>query len=180
MAATHDSIDVRTRQRNYGQHVSSPPSQRSSKLVFAIEPMASFLKEGAPLFAKHREEVAKDKDVMILGVDEGYYNAGANAKVIVVVTARSRGKLVGYMLWLLYTHPHYKTVKCAQDDVHYLLPEYRKGLAGYLLLKNAISLVQAIGDVKYCYVREKIGHEHPAIMKRLGFSPMDITYSRKL
>lgn len=151
----------------------------TGRLLFAVEPMAEFLREGAPLFVRHREEVTKDKDVLILAVDEEYYGKSYQNGHSVVVTARHLGQLVGYMLWTLATHPHYKNVLCAQDDVHYLLPEYRRGMNGYLLIKNAMRLVEAAG-ARYCYVREKIGHEHPAVMQRLGLKPLDVTYSCKL
>ena len=148
------------------------------KLLFALEPMRRFLQEGKALFILHREEFTKDKDVLILDPDEDYYNRNYDAGHAAVVTARAGGKLVGYMLWTIHRHPHYKQALCAQDDVHYLLPEYRRGMNGYLLIKNAMMILPQLG-VKYCYVREKIGHEHPAIMKRLGLNPLDITYSRK-
>lgn len=151
----------------------------AADLTFAVEPVREFLREGRPLFVLHREEVTKDKDVMILDVDEDYYGRNYDAGHIVPVTARHLGNLVGYFLWHLHPHPHYKGVLCAQDDVHYLLPEFRRGINGYKLMKNAMLLIEQLG-VRYCYVREKIGHEHPAIMKRLGLQPLDITYSRKL
>lgn len=149
------------------------------RLIFTVESMPHFLREGKPLFVKHYEEIAKDKDVFKLDEDTDYYQRNADAGKAFVVGARLGNKLVGYMIWHVHHHPHYKDVLCAQDDVHFLLPEYRRGLAGYLLLKNAIALLRKLG-VQYCYVREKIGHEHPAVMKRLGLKPLDITYAGKL
>lgn len=153
--------------------------ESANGLTFQVEPMRRFLNDGKELFALHRQEVGKDLDLMVLNIDEGYYTRGAEFGRLVVVGARHNGILVGYFLWSIAHHPHYKDVFCAQDDVHYLHPKHRRGLAGYFLLKAAIRALPRFG-VQYCYVREKIGHEHPALMKRLGLQPLDITYSGKV
>jgi hypothetical protein len=48
---------------------------------------------------------------------------------LLLVTARCDGHLVGYFLWFLIMHPHYRNVSVAEEDLHFLLPEYRRGLA---------------------------------------------------
>jgi len=53
------------------------------------------------------------------------------------VTARDGDKLVGYFLWFLVSHPHYKHVVVAEEDLHFLPLEYRRGLTGYNLMKAA-------------------------------------------
>jgi hypothetical protein len=145
-------------------------------LMFALEPFAAISDELKPLFRLHWAEVAKNKELLRLDVDEKFYLERDRTKEILWVIARFNGRLVGYVAWFIKTHPHYKSVVCGQSDVHFLLPEFRQGWNGYKLLKNAILLLKALG-VQYCYLSEKIGHEHPAIMKRLGFAPLDVTYS---
>ncbi len=162
--------DVRPR------HFAPRPAVVLKQAVFALERFDDFYEESKALLQRHWEEVAKDKDTMRLDPDEEYYRALCNAGKMLFVTVRYSGTLVGYVWWYLYNHPHYKTVKCAQGDIHYLAPEYRRGLNGYILLKRAIMVVKQTG-IKYCYIREKVGHEHPAIMKRLGFNRLDVTYS---
>lgn len=152
---------------------------KREQLTYSLAKWGPFFHEGTALFELHREEVARDKDLMQLAVNEEYYQRAQNIGNVSIVVARAEGRLVGYVVWLLYRHPHYSNVFCAQEDVHYLLPEYRRGMNGYLLLKNAIEFLRPLG-VKYCIMREKIGHEHPALMTRLGFSPLDVVYSRRL
>jgi GNAT superfamily N-acetyltransferase len=151
-------------------------TQTRSGLVFALERKATFWAEAQALFPLHWEEVAKDKHIMQLDVDEHYYSECERTGKILYVTARFEGRLVGYVWWLMYFHPHYKTVKCAQGDIHYLAPEHRTGLNGYLLLKHAVKVARAAGAV-YCFLREKVGQEHPAMLRRLGFKPLDLTWS---
>lgn len=153
--------------------------KRADRLTFQVESARRWLADGKALFALHRNEVAKHKDLLILNPDEDYYLKMADAGRLGIITARHRGVLVGYLVWTIAHHPHYKDILCAQDDAHYLHPAYRRGLMGYFLLRKALDALPRWG-VQYCYVREKIGHEHPALMQRLGLEPLDITYSGKV
>lgn len=156
-----------------------PTAVEQGKLVFAVEPFAQCYVEAQELLKLHWEEIAKDKKLLFLNPDVDLYNKLSARTNIVVVTARTNAKLVGYFVWFLAKHPHYKHVLVAEEDIHFLLPEYRKGLNGYLLAREAVSLVKPLG-VRYFRIREKIGHEHPALMKRLGFLATDVTYTLAL
>jgi hypothetical protein len=92
-------------------------------------------------------------------------------------TNKSDGQLVGYFLWFLIRHPHYAHVSVAEEDLHFLLWEHRRGLAGYKFVKAACQAAFDHG-AELLVLREKVGHEHTAIMKRLGFVPTDIVYTR--
>jgi GNAT superfamily N-acetyltransferase len=142
---------------------------------FAVEPFRETFDEARPLLELHWDEIAKNKKLMTLNPDVKKYEGIVEA--LLLVTARAGGRLIGYFLWILVTHPHYKHVSVAEEDLHYLLPEYRRGLTGYLFMKAACNAALARG-AQLLTMREKIGHEHPAIMKRLGFSPTDMVYTR--
>lgn len=147
----------------------------AGKLLFAVEQFKDAIDEARPLLRRHWEEIAKNKALLKLDPDmETYDRIGEN---LLLITARRDGHLVGYFLWFLIKHPHYKHVSVAEEDLHFLLPEYRRGLAGYMLMKAACQAAFESG-AKLLVAREKIGHEHPAIMKRLGFVPTDIVYTR--
>lgn len=149
-----------------------------SDLRFEWIDVEKFIDEAQPLFVRHREEIAKVKDLMVLDVDKKFYLKVTEDKYYRVVAARDMGRMVGYFAWLIYRHPHYALL-CAQEDVHYLLPEHRMGLNGYLLMREAKEMLRPLG-VRYFTMREKVGHEHPAIMKRLGLTPEDVVYSGRL
>jgi hypothetical protein len=144
-------------------------------IEFAVEPFMETFDEARPLLELHWDEIAKNKQLMTLNPDVKKYEK--IAECLLLVTARVGGRLIGYFLWILVTHPHYKHVSVAEEDLHYLLPEYRRGLTEYLFMKAACNAALERG-AQLLTVREKIGHEHPAIMKRLGFSPTDIVYTR--
>ena len=147
----------------------------AGKILFAVERFKDAIDEARPLLRRHWEEIAKNKGLLKLDPDmEMYDRIGEN---LLLVTARCDGHLVGYFLWFLIMHPHYRNVSVAEEDLHFLLPEYRRGLTGYKLMKSACQAAIDRG-AKLLVAREKIGHEHTAIMERLGFVPTDIVYTR--
>jgi GNAT superfamily N-acetyltransferase len=143
------------------------------KVCFAVEHFRDAYEEARPLLLLHWEEIAKNKALLTINPDESLYQK-AN---MLLVTARLEGRLVGYFLWFMIRHPHYKHVSVAEEDLHFLLPEHRRGMTGYLLMKAACQAAFDRG-AQLLVSREKIGHEHPGIMKRLGFVPTDIVYTR--
>ena len=160
-------------------HGVSAAALKRRDVTFGRESFGSFWCSAQDAMRQHWAEVAKDKTLLQLKLDADYYEKIERNGSLLVVIARHAGLLAGYMLLTLSTHPHYADVMVAQDDSHFLLPEYRRGLNGYLLIKVAMQFAKAAG-AQYCYVREKVGHEHPAMMKRLGLRELDVTYSCNL
>ena len=142
---------------------------------FAIEPFKKAYADAAPLMILHWNEIARNKGLMTLNPDVERYEA--IEQKLLLITARSEGKLVGYFLWIMVNHMHYKHVSVAEEDLHFLLPEFRRGMTGYKFVKAACAAAIDKG-AQLLIMREKIGHEHPALMKRLGFNATDISYTR--
>lgn len=148
-------------------------------LSFARETWKGFRAEAAPLFELHWREIARSKSLLRLDPYDHLYALLEQYERLAVITARHEGRLVGYFVWFLGKHLHYQEVLMADEDIHFLLPQFRRGLNGYNLIKYAIEMVKPLG-IRYFQVREKQGHEHPAIMRRLGLKPTDVTYSLAL
>jgi GNAT superfamily N-acetyltransferase len=152
----------------------------TTHLAFAVEPFREVYDEATPLLVEHWNEIAKNKHLMRLNPDEDIYAELADQKKLLLVTARDgekNGKLVGYFLWFLVAHTHYKHVRVAEEDLHFLLPDYRRGMTGYQFLKAACLAALEHG-AELLVMREKIGHEHAAILQRLGFVATDVIYTR--
>ena len=147
----------------------------TKNVQFAVERFRDVYAEAQPLMTAHWEEIAKNKQLLHLNPNEKLY--AQMAANLVLVTARDAGKLAGYFLWVLVNHPHCADVRTAEEDLHYLRPEYRRGLTGYLFLKFASQAAIDAG-AQLLIMREKVGHEHRAVMQRLNFAPTDIVYTR--
>lgn len=148
-------------------------------IKFQAERLDDCLSGLMPLFQHHYTEIAKNKNVLHLNPDLELYRTLEMKERLLIVTARHDSKLVGYFVWFIARHPHYRHVGTAEEDVHFLLKRYRGRGIGTQLIQTACDIAVERG-CKYLRVREKIGHEHPNMMKSLGFVPMDITYTKAI
>jgi hypothetical protein len=162
----------------------SPVVRGGQALAFAVEPFVDVWSEARPLTRPHWDEIAKNKELLKLNPDLQKYELLERSGNLLLVTARGDGKLVGYFLWIIAPHPHYRHVLTAEEDLHFLSPEYRSGGIhgegcgyGYRLLQAARDAAIEAG-ARLLTMREKVGHEHPSIMSGLGFSPTDIVYTQ--
>lgn len=148
----------------------------AGQVLCSVERFQDAYDEARPLLGLHWNEIAKNKELLKLNPDDEM--CGRISDNIVLVTARAGGRLVGYFMWLMVNHPHYKHVRVAEEDLHFLLPEFRRGLTGYNLIKAACKAAFDSG-ADLLIAREKIGHEHTKLMGRLGFAPTDIVYTAR-
>ena len=86
-----------------------------------------------PLYIEHWKEMGLTGSELLL--DDPKYAQTDNEGTLLVVTARDRGKLVGYFINFLCRHPHYYLFTAAMD-VYYLDPHYRRGTNGLKLFSE--------------------------------------------
>ena len=89
-----------------------------------------------------------------------------------IITVRDEGKLIGYYWSIIVQHHHYKDMMIAENDIHYLLPEYRKGWLGYKFLKEVIKLLK-LRNIDVIIHSMKSDNSYLPITERLGFKLMD-------
>ena len=143
-------------------------------MKFARENLSAFRGE-MTLLTNHWQEIAKDKEVMQLNPDWDYYEQRDRTGQVLFVTAREGAELVGYFIWWVDPHPHYKHLLTAHSDIYFLTPEYRNAGLGSELFRAAIGFAKEAG-CGYCFITTKVGHDHPDLMERLGLKPRDLVY----
>jgi hypothetical protein len=148
-------------------------------ITFQVETLAATRDEALPLLDRHYEEIAQFKDVQKLDPDWEAYGAIERAGKLWVMTVRDRGILVGYMVMVINRALHYKTLMMATEDIHFLLPEYRKGLTGYRLLVKTKQAMKDLG-CKLAIMRCKAGMSHSVLFERLDGELSDLVYAFKL
>jgi hypothetical protein len=104
-------------------------------ITFQTEAPEPFTQEALDLFQKHYEEIAERTDVIELDPNIELYNELYKKGALEIHTARDDGKLIGYSLWFLSKHIHYKKSLTASSDVLYISPEHRKGMLGVKFIK---------------------------------------------
>ena len=148
-------------------------------VIFAPEKFDPIMIEGRALLERHRVEVAHFQDLMTLNVDDDIYRLLEAKDKLLIIGARDDGKLVGYISIFINTHPHYKHLLFANEDVMFVVPEHRDSSTGILLLKHAEKAMRGRG-CHFFTVRTKVDHDHSLIFKRLGFTPIDHVFIKRL
>ena len=129
------------------------------------------------LFYKHWEEIAVNKDKIKLNPDWSFYETLYLAGNLGVFTIRHKEKLVGYFVVIARNHPHYKDHIFASNDIVYIDPDYRKGLAGYFLIKYVENNLKERG-VSVLVINTKVHKPFDAVLQRLGFENVERLYSK--
>lgn len=148
-------------------------------LTFAQEEWPDLKPVIMPLWERHWQEIAGDKDVIPLDPDWDGYDRLHQHGALKIMAAREDGELVGYVFAIVTPHLHYRTTLCSNYDLFWLAPEHRKGWAGYRLLKEAEKMLKACGVVK-AFGQTKVWHDVTPIYKRMGWKPVETVFAKLL
>jgi L-amino acid N-acyltransferase YncA len=94
-----------------------------------------------------------------------------------LVVARENGKVVGYHLSVVRTHPHYKTSLTAYTDVYFLSKECRKGFAGVRLFREVERTLKARG-VEKMFTGTKKSLDMTRVFEYLGWTETERTFTK--
>lgn len=160
--------------------VKETESPSTKELVFAKEPLSPLWLEVAKgLLNEHYQEVGPVKHGIPLDPDMVLYKELEDKGMIETHTARDRvsGELVGYSVWIITTHPHYKGSVTAFNDVVFMRKDYRKGRQGYMFLKYTIEKIKALGKVQRMLFHVKPHVDFGPTLERLGASMLETVYA---
>lgn len=154
-------------------------------MKYALEPYSPHLvSEMVPLWKEHYQELAHFTDIALDPDMEVYFKVSA-AGSLRIYTARQVDYvsgvsiLVGYNIFVVTNHPHYKTFKQANQDIVYLDQKMRKGLSGYRFMKWCdIQLKNESVQVVYQHARAR--RSFGPLLERMGYRLMDFVYAKRL
>lgn len=148
------------------------------EIVCAEEPYSPrLIAEAAPLVDAHYHEIAWRKDKIPLDPDYEKYAAGAASGAIRIFTARQGGMLVGYAVFIVGPHLHYRQTVWAMNDVLYVTQGRRGYAAGTKLLRHAESALKATGaHVVGLHIKDKA--DFGPLAKRLGFERVESNWQK--
>lgn len=137
----------------------------------------SLLDEMVPLLEAHYNEIAWKKDKIKLSINRGKYLGMQDMGIVKTFTARDGGQLIGYAVFFISTHMHYKDTKFATNDVVYLEPSKRGRGSGALLLEVAERhLVNWGCEVINLHVKNCLNWA--PLAEKLGYEPVEQTWSK--
>jgi GNAT superfamily N-acetyltransferase len=148
------------------------------KITYRKERFVDLAPELPPLFKRHWEEIALNRDKIPLNPQWAAYGRLEQGGALHIVTARHQGELVGYFFCIVVPDLHYGILTC-HDDLFYILPEYRKGWIGYRLFSSCEKMLRALG-VQRVYCRTKVDHPVDKLLVRLGYRLIERVYAKLL
>ena len=97
------------------------------------------------LLEEHWREVALYQDEIKLAPDFERYESLYAAGKLIIVTARLAEVLIGYSIFILHNHIHYKNCLVASQDVLFVTGTQRKTGAGIRLIRGSEDVLRKLG-----------------------------------
>lgn len=150
-----------------------------SKPTYQVETFDE-AKEGiALLLHAHWHEVGLSHEVMPLNPDWEKYQAAYEAGTLLIATARLDGALIGYNVFFIIPHIHYKTTMVAMNDVLFLQAAHRRGRVGMQLIAFAETVLRERGVVKvFMHVKKHLNFG--SLLGYLGYAPEETVWAKAL
>lgn len=145
---------------------------------YIVEDPATFIEELKEIIPAHYDELCVTKDFPLAPDYEAYgrmYNAG----MLKCITARDDEGLIGYAIFIVQPHLHYKTCKTAFEDIYFLRKEHRLGRTGIRLFQFAEEALRADG-VDRIIMHTKIHLDNSRLFEYLGYKHTDKLYTKIL
>ena len=137
-----------------------------------------FLNELEQIFPEHYEELCVTKDFPLEPDYDGYRRL-AQAGMLRCITCRIDGDLIGYIVFYIQPHLHYKSCKTAFEDIYYVKKEFRKGRIGIRLFQYAEKVLKEHG-VNRIIMHTKIHLDNSRLFEYLGYKHTDKLYTKLL
>ena len=138
----------------------------------------SFLQALEPMFPEHYDELCVTKEFP-LEPDYDAYRRLADAGQLVCIVVMDGLEVVGYIVFIVQPHLHYKSCLTAFEDIYYLKPEYRKGTIGIRMFKYAEKVLESV-KVNRIIMHTKIHMDNSKLFEYLGYKNSDKLFTKIL
>lgn len=145
--------------------------------TYAVEAWSAVQPEMAPMWVKHWEEVALNRDKMPLAPDFAAYDAMEANGSLHIVVARRAGQIIGYHFTLVHPHLHYVTTLCGITDIYYIAPEYRTGRTPLRLFQFVEQTLKARG-VKKLFTGTKKSLDAGPLFEYMGWTEAERLFTK--
>jgi len=137
-------------------------------ITFQIENWSECVDEVAQLVTDHWREVANDRDKIPLDPDWEKYRNMDKAGILVLMTVRDDGVMVGYSLFVVMSLTHYKSNTVAMNDIIYVHPKYRGPRVGMRFIEFCHKELAQSKVHRICWHIKPVNNWTP-ILLRMGY-----------
>lgn len=132
-----------------------------------------------PLYRAHWDEIAINKGVMRLSPNWVSYYELEERDRLVILTAWAADQMIGYSISIEYQHLHYSGLTVFQNDVIFVLKEWRRTGVGRSLIEETENIARERGCHMMLF-HSKADTALEAIMDARGYGVQDIIHSKVL
>lgn len=145
---------------------------------YVVEDPETFIEELKEIIPAHYDELCVTKDFP-LAPDYEAYGKLHMAGMLRCITARDDEGLVGYAIFIVQPHLHYKSCKTAFEDIYFLKKSHRLGRTGIRLFQFAEEALRADG-VNRIIMHTKVHLDNSRLFEYLGYKHTDKLYTKIL
>lgn len=138
-----------------------------------------FLEELKPLFPAHYEELCVTKEYP-LDPDYEMYERLAQWNMLRCIVCRMDDELIGYIVFIVKPHLHYKSCKTATEDIYYVKKEHRRGKIGIKLFQYAEKVLKEMCGVNRIILHTKVHLDNSRLFEYLGYKQTDKMFTKLL
>lgn len=147
--------------------------------MFAVETYESLLDDIKPMLVPHKDELAVYEDIP-LDPDYDFYRRAGEAGLLTFLTVREEGVLIGYAIFIVRLHAHYKGHRWALNDITWLHPNYRGAHIGAAFIAFWDKYFAEIG-VNVVHVNTKTSHPALAyVLKQAGYKTIEHGHEKRI
>ena len=136
----------------------------------------SFLQALEPMFPAHYEELCVTKEFP-LEPDYDAYRRIADAGQLVCIVCMDDKEVVGYIVFIVQPHLHYKSCLTAFEDIYFLKKEFRQGRIGIRMFRYAEEVLKKSG-VKRIVMHTKVHMDNSKLFSYLGYKLTDKLFTK--
>jgi len=136
------------------------------------------LNELKEVINEHYEELSVTKEFP-LDPDWDAYKSLLDIGRLKFFTCKNDGVLVGYIIFFIAPHLHYKTCLTAFEVIYFLKKEYRKGRVGVRMFQFAEKTLKEQGINRIIY-NTKVHSDNSSLFEYLGYKFVDKVFTKLL
>lgn len=149
-------------------------------LTFAEEDFRNVEDELRKLIHEHWSEVTSDTNLP-LDPDWEMYRYLAQTRLVLVTARTPSGELVGYVIHLIHRPLHYKYLRMAVDDAHFLKREHRRGTAGIKMIRAVEDILRDKGVQRVSYhSKSRPDINKKPVFERMGYHLHEYIFTKQL
>jgi len=147
-------------------------------VTYQTEDPAEFIEALKGVLPEHYDELCVTKDFPLMPDYEAYGRLHV-AGMLRCITVREDNELIGYALFIVHPHLHFKSCITAFEDIYFLKKEHRKGRVGIRLFQFVEDVLKKEG-VHRIIMHTKIHMDNTRLFEYLGYKLTDKLFTKIL